>query len=72
MTTVLDNGEGNMRQSSLQERLEEMFRETVRVRDDARSDRITVKECNGRASELERQLKGLEQEFKSAGDKTGD
>jgi hypothetical protein len=67
MANVLGTVEETMGLSSLQERLGETFKETLRVRADLLADRISVKEGNRRASELERRTKGLEQELKSAG-----
>jgi hypothetical protein len=67
MTPVLGTGEQTMRQSRLQERLDELFRETEGDLVDVLSGRVTVKESRARQRELGKRLKALEQEFKKDG-----
>ncbi len=63
MATVLGTDEETM-QSSLQQRLKELFRETERVRADLLADRITVKQSRAKQRELGKRLKALERELR--------
>jgi hypothetical protein len=64
MAPVLGTSEETIRRPSLQERLDELFAETVQLRGDLMADRISVKKCDGRHREILKKLQKLEREIK--------